>query len=408
MKQFVCTVVIGLMALSVMADDVSTATPDSLSSDSINSPAIATALTDTIAATPQNSNIFRRVYDWAYNYIDTSNDVKENKKFDWSVLAGPKYSSSRSFGIAAVASAIYRMEPGDTLTPESNIALTVNASLTGFYELSLEGVSAFKGDRMRLNYVLNFMSERSKFWGIGYDMASNDANESKYSFRQGIIMADFEFKLADTDIYLGPAADYTYNGARRQTNPELWEGLPDHTNSFGLGLNLLYDTRDHLSNSYRGVYLALAQRFYPRLTNGNNCFSSTELTFKYFHPLWKGCIFAGCLQGKFTYGHTPWGMLPSFGGSRLMRGYYEGRYRDKDMIDATVELRQHVWKRSGVVAWVGAGTVFPEFSALRWHKVLPNYGIGYRFEFKHRINLRVDVGFGRGEKSIELSINEAF
>ena len=40
-----------------------------------------------------------------------------------------------------------------------------------------------------------------------------------------------------------------------------------------------------------------------------------------------------------------------------MRGYYEGRYRDKHSLEATVELRQHVWKRNGIVVWAGAGTV---------------------------------------------------
>ena len=61
-----------------------------------------------------------------------------------------------------------------------------------------------------------------------------------------------------------------------------------------------------------------------------------------------------------------------------MRGYYEGRYRDKHSLEATVELRQHVWKRNGIVVWVGAGTIFPKFSALRSKQILPNAGVGYR------------------------------
>ena len=100
--------------------------------------------------------------------------------------------------------------------------------------------------------------------------------------------------------------------------------------------------------------------------------------------------------------------MSTFGGSHYMRGYYEGRYRDKCAMDATVELRQHVWRRNGIVLWIGAGTVFPKFSALRFNRVLPNGGIGYRWEFKKRVNVRLDIGFGRGEKGINFSINEAF
>ena len=91
-----------------------------------------------------------------------------------------------------------------------------------------------------------------------------------------------------------------------------------------------------------------------------------------------------------------------------MRGYYEGRFRDKCEADACLELRQHIWRRNGLVAWIGAGTVFPKFSALRFSKVLPNYGIGYRWEFKKRVNIRLDLGFGRHQTGFIFSINEAF
>ena len=70
--------------------------------------------------------------------------------------------------------------------------------------------------------------------------------------------------------------------------------------------------------------------------------------------------------------------------------------------------RQHVWRRNGVVAWVGAGTVFSKFGDLRWREVLPNYGIGYRWEFKKKVNVRLDLGFGRHQMGFIFNINEAF
>lgn len=91
-----------------------------------------------------------------------------------------------------------------------------------------------------------------------------------------------------------------------------------------------------------------------------------------------------------------------------MRGYYEGRYRDKSEIDACIELRQHIWHRNGVVVWGGAGSIFPKFSAIRSRHILPNYGIGYRWEFKKFINVRLDLGFGRKQTGFIFSINEAF
>lgn len=91
-----------------------------------------------------------------------------------------------------------------------------------------------------------------------------------------------------------------------------------------------------------------------------------------------------------------------------MRGYYDGRYRDKNVVDMQVELRQHVWKRNGVAVWVGAGNVFPDFSSFKVKHILPNYGFGYRWEFKKRVNVRLDLGFGKGQTGSIFNINEAF
>jgi len=96
------------------------------------------------------------------------------------------------------------------------------------------------------------------------------------------------------------------------------------------------------------------------------------------------------------------------GGSYGMRGYYEGRYRDRDLVQAQVELRQKVYRRHGVALWVGAGNFFPKMERFRWSHTLPNGGVGYRWEFKNRINVRLDYGVGKGETGFYFSVNEAF
>ena len=90
-----------------------------------------------------------------------------------------------------------------------------------------------------------------------------------------------------------------------------------------------------------------------------------------------------------------------------MRGYYEGRYRDKHSMATQLELRQHVWRRNGIVARVGVGNVFHDSKSFK--HLLPNYGIGYRWEFKKHVNVRLDYGRGRaGQSGFTFNINEAF
>ena len=73
-----------------------------------------------------------------------------------------------------------------------------------------------------------------------------------------------------------------------------------------------------------------------------------------------------------------------------------------------VELRQHLWGRNGIVVWGGVGSVFRRFDQVRWDTLLPSYGVGWRWEFKNKVNVRVDLGFGKHSMAIDFGINEAF
>ena len=81
---------------------------------------------------------------------------------------------------------------------------------------------------------------------------------------------------------------------------------------------------------------------------------------------------------------------------------------DQFSMQTQAELRQHIYNRHGVTAWIGAGNVFPDIKSFKWRQTLPSYGIGYRWEFKNRVNVRLDYGFGKGVSAFYFSINEAF
>ena len=95
-----------------------------------------------------------------------------------------------------------------------------------------------------------------------------------------------------------------------------------------------------------------------------------------------------------------------------MRGYYLGSCIDNNQIATQIELRQHVFDRFGVAAWAGNSLIFSSFKQLTKQDIKPewlyNFGIGFRFEFKHNVNLRIDYGFGEGTSGILFAIGEAF
>ncbi len=365
---------------------------------------LSTLLVDTIKSKqPQKKSFFRKFVD----YFNDANKPKNNKKFDFSVIGGPHYSSDVGLGLGLVGSGLYRMDRSDTIMQPSIVSFYGDIATSGFYLLGVRGTNFFPHDKYRLVYNFYFFSFPSYFWGMGYENASNKDNKSKYKRLQNQARVDFLFRLAH-NLYFGPGMSFNYVEGKDFEDVGLLEGQSRSNISVGAGLSLVYDSRDFLTNAYKGMYLKLEQNFYPSFLGTKSPFNRTDLIFDYYQPLWDGAIWATDFHSMLNYGDTPWTMMAMLGGSSRMRGYYEGQYRDNNIVELQMELRQHVWKRNGIAVWAGGGNIFKDFDHFKWSHTLPNYGLGYRWEFKKRVNVRLDYGFGKGQSGFIFNINEAF
>lgn len=356
---------------------------------------------------PQDSTSEKKSFlDRVLSYFNDAN--KQQKKFDFSIIGGPHYSTDTKLGIGLVAAGLYRTAANDSLLPPSNVSIFGDVSTVGFYLLGIRGNHIFPKNRYRLDYNLHFYSFPCYFWGIGYDMGNESSNKTKMNRWQAKIKTNFLIKIID-NLYAGPMASYDFVKGKNLRRPELLDGKRMKTTNFGAGWSVVYDSRDVLTNPHKGMYLSISQCFRPRFLGNKNVFTTTDFTTRGYTHVWKGCTLAAELNGMFNSGNPPWALMAMIGNSFSMRGYYEGRYRDKHKIEGQIELRQHVWKRNGVVTWLGAGNIFNKFSALKIKRTLPNYGIGYRWEFKKDVNVRLDYGFGKsGQSGFIFQINEAF
>lgn len=353
----------------------------------------------------KKKNIIDRVVD----YFSETNKEHKDKAFDVSFIGGPHYSNEKKFGIGLLAAGVYSTHRGDSLTPPSNVSVYADVSTSGFYSVGLRGTTRFRRDLFRVNFQAYFQSMPDKFWGIGYANGFNDDNETNYKRLTSECKIDALVRVLP-GLYVGPLMELSY--IKGTTGHDdmlyLWRGEEMRTFSYALGAKVSVDTRDNLTAPHRGVYVTLVQRYYGKWMKNTYPFSSTELTASCYTPVWRDCTLAMQYHTLLTYGDTPWGMLASMGGSYNMRGYFEGRYRDKGEMDLTAELRQRVYRRIGVVAWGGVGSVFPRLSRMTVKHLLPNYGVGARWEFKKNVNVRFDVGFGKGQRGFVFNINEAF
>ncbi|MDE7070120.1 MAG: hypothetical protein K2O63_06385, partial [Alistipes sp.] len=301
----------------------------------------------------------------------------------------------------------YRIDRTDSLTPPSIIWSFLSGGTPGFYKVGIDGNTLLRQNRHRIVYALSFYSQPTKYWGIGYRAGSENARSSFLDSRFEVSVK--YLRQAAGNLFAGIELDFHHIRGRKFGRPEYIEGENPTTTATGIGALLEYDSRDVITDARKGLYIAMKASWRPKfLSSLDRSLWQVETTISGYQPLWKGSVLACELYGDFNSPHTPWSLKAKLGGSQRMRGYYLGRYNDNDMLTFQVELRQRIWRRIGCVVWGGAGNVFPAIDRFRWDHTLPNYGAGLRWEFKKRVNIRVDYGFGRKTSGILFSMNEAF
>ena len=181
------------------------------------------------------------------------------------------------------------------------------------------------------------------------------------------------------------------------------------------GVSSLFDTRNNTTYTTRGFYSRLKYAYAPHFGAEDNFVGSqVEVDLRGFHTLSPKLTLAGQAIYRGTFGkNIPFYAYRDLGGDMTMRGYYLGRYRDKNYTTAQLELRYRFIPRLGIVGFGGTGSTFSPQHNLRF---VPSFGGGIRYFFslEHNSTVRFDYAFGEkrpGEKrqtGFYLSISEAF
>ena len=334
-------------------------------------------------------------------------DRSFEKGIDFTYTLYPMYSRETGVGIGGVVTALYRIDRRDSITPPSDAQLLAGVSLKGAYKVSIAGNNYFN-NKSRLVYDVYFVNKPIDFWGISYASCVTNSAAS-YTRRQ--IEADVEYLYnINKRVLIGAVLNVGYSYLPRINNLSYLDGEATSYLLTGVGVSLSYDSRDFIPNAQEGVFLQIREMIYPQfMGNAHKSIFTTTLRANYYRPLWRGSVIALDLYSYYSGSNSPWPLRVEMGGDNArMRGYYVGRYIDNNQLNFQVELRQRVYKRIGVVGWIGYGTVYPSLEGLRLRNFLYNYGVGFRWEIKHRINLRVDIGFGYKSFGVVVNLREAF
>jgi hypothetical protein len=254
-----------------------------------------------------------------------------------------------------------------------------------------------KQGKYRFGGNAGFLKFPDLFYGIGPD--TPDELEEEYTPQ--IVLAAVSLQQY---LYKKLSAGLQYEFAYSEITEKEENGLLDSGHVpgsdggtvSGAGVLLSWDSRDNT--------------FYMEALGSDFAFVRYNVNLRAYRQLFPSGIVAAQLYTNLTIGNPPFQMMSKLGGANLMRGYYDGRFRDKHAIVVQAEYRGHLWWRFGFATFVGVGNVAPRLDTFAINDVKESVGFGIRFIFdeKERLTLRMDFGLRGGTPGPYITIGEAF
>jgi len=321
------------------------------------------------------------------------------------------YSPETHIAYGAAGSLVFRINPGQGNDRPSSVSALIMHTQLRQLRLVLSQDIYLNRPGLYIQSELLYQDYPDKFFGIGSGVSVDD--EEVYTSRS------FEFHLAvEKELFSSFSLGLRVQWDSWDLTEVVRGGLLDTGTMFGLdggqvagiGLIASWDTRNHFFSANRGTWVRLRVDFFEKVLGGDFNFSRFIVDARHYHTVFRNHVLAIQAKAELQTGEVPFQYLARFGGMYGMRGYYDGRFRDKDMVMVQAEYRLPLSERWGVVAFGSAGNVAPKLEEMDLARPLLAGGLGLRFVFdkKERIMIRMDVGFGKDSSGIYFSIYEAF
>jgi outer membrane protein assembly factor BamA len=258
------------------------------------------------------------------------------------------------------------------------------------YELYLAG------GKFLLDGTAKYWLFPDRFYGIGN--RNSEADREDFTSRNLRLQLNLQ-KRWGGNLFAGLRLDlFSLNVVETESDGRLAAG--DIPGSRGgtlsaLGLFSKWDSRDNTFSAAKGSYYAFFLNLFTPVLGSNFTFTQMILDARKYFPLGAAQVLAVQCVLKSVWGDCPLQTLPRFGGLNLMRGFFEGRYRDQNMLAVQAEYRRPLWGRFGFSAFAGAAQVQDRISRLALGEFHMAWGMGLRYKFNRRenLNIRLDAGF---------------
>jgi len=328
----------------------------------------------------------------------------------------PAYQPETSFLLGGAAILSHQPPRGSGLR-ESQLSFAGAASVRGQFTALFSPDLFLLDDRMHLGGTLSAARFPDTFYGVGAD-TPKDLSEP---YRANIYELELSPRWQIVEgLYVGPSVRVqNVSVAEKEAGGLLdtaqSEGTPiegtDGGTTLQLGVSAFWDTRSStLYPTSGGIVRLNVRRALPALGSDYE-FDALRLDARRYITLpWRSRHILA-LQGvlELRDGAPPFYDLGRLGGAEIMRGYYEGRYRERQLYAVQAEYRAPLFWRFGGVVFASLGGVAHDVDGNLFDHPHVGGGAGLRFApiDDVPVNFRLDIAFG-DPVAFYLNVGEAF
>lgn len=349
---------------------------------------------------------------FAFVFVDgQSSDTAVKKKKERSIAAIPMINYNRTQGIivGALVSKYYKLNNKDTISPSSNTGIF--GMYTGQKSYIVLGFSKlyFAKDRWRVTAAAGTMDINFQFYLE--EPAASTGNFYDYSSKANLLVLQVQRNIFKR-LYFGPTTSFIKSTTTFGFPDVSGKDSVSKSTLNNIGYIISNDTRDHVQNPTRGIFLNFKNQFYRSWAGSDYEFERYLLTYNQFIKLNKKDdkkILALRASLNIATGDVPF-EGQTVVGSDDIRGYSQGQYRNDQVYTLQAEYRWNFYKRWGLVAFAGVASAVEKLSDIPDNDILPGVGAGIRFKMlpKEKVNIGIDGAVGKGDYSITFRIGEAF
>jgi outer membrane protein assembly factor BamA len=336
------------------------------------------------------------------------------KAWDLGVLPIVAYAPETSLALGASAVVFGNEAMAGDAGPrhDDQLALSVTGTLRQQFFATIDGLTYWRQERFQLGVQGGAGHFPNRFWGVGNDSA--DAAEDLYTQSVAALRVNFGVRVL-SDVYAGFGVSGGFYGTGDVGPGGAVEayltGRKRAGHLIGGGPFLKRDTRDDFIFPRSGALSAFSALISRAAVGSDYDYDIYEFDQRNYLALGRRLVLAFEGYGRWARGgFVPLDDLSALGGATRLRGFFEGRYRDRLYLMSQLELRVHVAWRLSAAPFVAIGDVYSRFASVTLDSFKPAGGLGLRVNIKRerQLNVRLDFAMSSTSSGLYLGLGEAF